>query len=1090
MAGRPSYANCDSSLEFGIVESMNRERHRRIEELFYAALELPAEKREAFVAEVCTSDGELMAEVLSLLQHDRAETSAALGAPEVAPSVIRAGIGQAMGAVAPAPSPSADDLPSAPREVGGYRLLSVLGEGGMGVVYRAEQDNPRRTVALKVIKPGYATPQTLKRFELEANVLGRLQHAGIAQIFEAGTATVQGRPQPFFAMELIDGVPLTEYAAQRHLDVPARVALLATICDAVAHAHAKGVVHRDLKPGNLLVSPEGQAKVLDFGVARMTHADIQMTTMSTEVGALVGTLAYMSPEQASGNVDDVDHRSDIYTLGVIGYELLSGRLPYSIRGRMVHDAVSVIRVEEPTRLSQISRAFRGDLDTIFTKALEKEKSRRYQSASELADDLRRYLNHEAISARPPSAMYQLRKFARRHVGLVAGLACTFLALVGGLVGVSWFWWQALQDRDAAQNAQVVAQNAQRAAELAREAEAGQRREAELERDRAKKAEELANAQRAEAEMQTAIAQAINDFLNDDLLAAVDPGKMGRDVTMRAVLDAAAERIQEGVLHDQPEVERSVNYTIGTTYQALGLYPEAERHLRLALSAAERLPKPNPGRVAQANNNLALILMIEGKYDEAEALFRKAQQQWAALYGEVHPDIAALLNNLAGLYRERGDFADAESAYRQSLDMRRQLYGERSTPALQSSNNLAVLLSNMGRFAEAEELQRFTFEARVETLGEEHPDALRAMNNLAATLELSSKREEAEALYRRCLAGRIARLGEDHPDVSETQNNLGRLLGSTGRAREGAELLERSLEIARKVYGDDHTATLITMNNLGYTYYTLGEYDKAAGLFQQSLDGVRRAVGDGQEAMNPLHNLALVRWRTGALDEAESMFRHAIEVRREKLGPEHPRTLQSMTSLGRVLKDKKEFGQAEAIMREGLELRRKRFGEPHAEVLTALRDLAELLYDVGKHEDADPLWAQAVQMARALNTEDLPTLLNYQAMNHLKRNRPVEAEGLLRESLALREQSLPPGHWLIANTRSLLGEALLTQDRLEEAEPLLLDSQAALATSPETTPQRLDEATQRVLLLYEKWGKPQQAEAFKAKIANKPIEAAP
>jgi non-specific serine/threonine protein kinase/serine/threonine-protein kinase len=312
--------------------------------------------------------------------------------------------------------------------MGRYRIVRLIGDGGMGAVYEAEQESPRRTVALKVIKPEFTSLELLRRFEQEAQALGRLQHPGIAQIYEAGAADTGHGPQPYFAMEFIHGQSLREYADRHNLSARDRLGLLARVCDAVHHAHQRGLIHRDLKPDNILVDETGQPKVLDFGVARVTDGDMQ-ATLYTGIGHLVGTLEYMSPEQVLGDPLALDTRSDVYALGVILYELLADRMPYTI-GKSVLEAARTIRETDPARLSSFNRSYRGDIETIVAKALEKDKTRRYSSAAELAADIRRYLNDEPIVARPPSASYQLQKFARRNKALVTGAIVVLLVAYG------------------------------------------------------------------------------------------------------------------------------------------------------------------------------------------------------------------------------------------------------------------------------------------------------------------------------------------------------------------------------------------------------------------------------------------------------------------------------------------------------------------------------------------------------------------------------------------------------------------------------------------------------------------------------------
>jgi tetratricopeptide (TPR) repeat protein len=351
-----------------------------------------------------------------------------------------------------AAAPAAEPLPE---RIGSYRIVDILGEGGMGRVYRAVQDNPSREVALKVMRPGTTTPERLLRFEHEAKVLARLQHPGIAQIFEASIADSGQGPQPYFAMELIQGVKVTRFVTENSLEVPAVLRQFTQVCQAVQHAHQRGIIHRDLKPDNILVDRAGQPKIIDFGVARLIDPEMQRTNQGTSVGQLVGTLRYMSPEQVQADPDEVDTRSDVYTLGVICYELLAGRMPYELKALPLPKIVQVISQAEPTPLSSINKVFRGDIDTIVLKAIEKDKSRRYQSAAELAADIDRYLTDQPIQARPASALYQLRKFARRNRALVGGIVTTFVALLLGIIGTTWWAMVARQARIEAEQSEFA-----------------------------------------------------------------------------------------------------------------------------------------------------------------------------------------------------------------------------------------------------------------------------------------------------------------------------------------------------------------------------------------------------------------------------------------------------------------------------------------------------------------------------------------------------------------------------------------------------------------------------------------------------------
>lgn len=419
---------------------MTPERRSRVRELFDEAAALDTSARGAFLDAACGRDADLRVEVEGLLRYDSDQTHDGDSGPFLKSPVVRP----------PGTSPSAPFavLPL-PQQIGRYRVLAELGSGGMGIVYEAEQDNPRRAVALKVIRAGRATPALTKRFAHEAHFLGRLQHPGVAQVYDAGL-TAEG--QPFLAMELVRGTTLDRYARENHHDIPARLALIAKVCDAVQHAHDCGIVHRDLKPGNVLVDAAGQPKVLDFGVARATADDFRTTESRTEFGQIVGTLNYMSPEQLAADPAQVDRRSDVYALGVVLFELLADRLPYDLVGLPLPEVARVIREQDPSSLGSLDRALRGDVETIVAKALEKDRARRYASAAELAADIRRHLGHEPIRARRPSAAYLLRKFARRHKPLVAGVAAVVAALVVGLVGTTWFALEEAVQRRRAEDA--------------------------------------------------------------------------------------------------------------------------------------------------------------------------------------------------------------------------------------------------------------------------------------------------------------------------------------------------------------------------------------------------------------------------------------------------------------------------------------------------------------------------------------------------------------------------------------------------------------------------------------------------------------
>lgn len=937
--------------------------------------------------------------------------------------------------VQPDPSPDAP-LPST---IGRYRILRLLGEGGMGAVYEAEQDFPHRAVALKIIRVGYASGEMLRRFENETQALGRLQHPGIAQIYDAGTAETAFGKQPYIAMELVRGETLLAYCDEHKLNVRQRLQLMAKLCDAVQHAHQRGLIHRDLKPANILVNEDGEPKILDFGVARLTDSDAQ-ATRQTDIGQIIGTLAYMSPEQVLGDPDDLDTRSDVYALGVILYELLAGKMPYSI-GRLLSNVVQTIREVEPTALSAVDRIYRGDIETIVGKALEKDKTRRYASAAELGADIRRYLHDEPIMARPPSTSYQIKKFARRNKALVSGIAAVFVVLLLGVVASTW--------------------------------EAVQARRSEK-----------------KARQQTAIAQAVNDFLQSDLLgeaSAYNQAKPDPNISVRTVLDRAAGNIH-GKFAGQPEVEAAICQTIGNTYRDLGLYPQARQQLETALALSRNsLGAENPRTLAimsdlafvadrqgryseaekllvaalasdrrvlgsannqtvQAMSRLGGVYRDEGKYKKAEPLLREAVETRRRTLGPDDLKTASAMVTLANTYSDEGKYAQAVQLTKQAVDIYRRTVGPENPRTLSAMDDLALLYRDESKYAEAERLDKETLEAERRVLGPEHPNTLGTMSNLALVYGDEGQYEKAEALNTRVLETDRRVLGPENPGTLSVMSNLAVVYREEGKLAQEEALNTQALDIQRRVLGPENPGTLGSMNNLASAFDDEGKYAKARAFYVQTEEIDRRLHGlENTLALIEIANIANDDLQLGHYTQAEAGETSALETMRRVLGPQQPYTLMVGHFLAAVESAEGKYAQAEVLYKETLDADRRVLGGENQETLALLSDMGAMYWHQGQYSHAEHDSVQALNGFRHSLGGQSAFTANAEAglaLVYISEKKFAQAEALAREALAT-DKKAEANNWQRYRTESLLGESLAGQKRYAEAVPLLRSGYAGM-----------------------------------------------
>ena len=688
--------------------------------------------------------------------------------------------------------------------IGPYRLVKKLGEGGMGQVWLAEQTAPlQRQVALKLIKVGIYDDSVLQRFQSERQSLAIMEHPSIAKVFDAG-ATVDG--QPYFVMEYVPGVPITDYCDQKRLKIRERLELFIKVCEGIQHAHQKAIIHRDLKPANILVAEvDGKPvpRIIDFGLAKAATPQAVAETMFTQVGAFVGTPGYMSPEQADPNVQDVDTRTDVYSLGVVLYVLLTGFQPFDTKQwekQPLYEVLRRLREEEPRRPStkirmekesstgtaemrgtepkQLASLLHGDLDCITIKALEKDRARRYGTPSELAADITRNLRNEPVVARPASRGYRLRKYVRRHRVVVATAGALAILLVAFAV------MQAVQLRRITR-----------------------------ERDRANR---------------------ITDFMTN-MFKVSDPSEArGNSITAREILDKASKEIDTGLAKD-PETQAQMMHVMGKVYDKLGLYSRAQSLLTRAVDIRRRVLGPQNPDTLMSMTGLGWTLREEGHYAEADKLVRETLETSRHILGPDDPSTLESMIVQAVILEDEGHYDQAEKLYHETLDIRRRVLGPEHPDTLISLYGLAETLGSEGNYAEAEKLLRETLDIERRVIGPEHPDTLRSMVNLAWVLEQEGNYAEAEKLAREALEIKRRVLGPEHPSALASMINLAGILTAESHYAEAEKLLRETLDIGRRVLGPEHPLTAISTDNLACIAARRGERDKALLLLREAVD---------------------------------------------------------------------------------------------------------------------------------------------------------------------------------------------------------------------------------------------------------------
>jgi len=927
----------------------------------------PGPDREQFLEEIGHADPDLAGQLRSLL-------------------ATQDGAGEVL-------QPTVEDKTPRPAVASGltidrYRLLEKIGEGGWGEVFVAEQYEPvRRRVALKVIKLGMDTRQVVARFEAERQALAMMDHPNIAKVLDGG-ATDTGRP--FFVMELIRGVKITEYCDQVNMNTQDRLQLFISVCQAVQHAHQKGIIHRDLKPSNILVTMHDGVpvpKVIDFGIAKATEGRLTDRTVYTQLHQFVGTPAYMSPEQAEMSGLDVDTRSDIYSLGVLLYELLTGGPPFDPKELLqagLDEMRRTIRQKEPQRPStrlaampqeqqtttakrrsleapRLIHLLEGDLDWIVLKCLEKDRTRRYDSAGSLAFDLQRHLSDQPVHARPPSTTYVLAKTIRRNSLVCLASAAVLLTLI---CGMSFSLWQAARARREA----IRAQDAEK-----------------------------------RSEQRLRESEAIVRFLTE-VFESPDPTRDGRSITIAEKLDSARKEL-ETELADQPETKALLQSTLGKTYHGLGLYAES----------------------------------VE--------LEEKALDYYRNRYGNKHASTIKAMSNLAWTYGALWRPAEALELAEQAAALGREVLGTEHSETIWALNALSSTYSNLGRTREALALSEEVLTLRRKLLGPEHHDTLGAFNNFAYDTYLAGDFEKALVLFEELLTLRLKVDGPEHPDTLKALENLANCYAACGREEEALRSREEVLSVRRKVLGPEHPDTLISMFNLVLSWIEHGRAEEAIGLGQESVSLCQKVLGaEHPDTLSAMHNLAMAYARAGRNDQALDLGQQVLSLREKVNGRDHPDTLRARFNLVILLSASGDLKRAVTEGERALDAHRRALGAEDSVTLSVMDQLASLYIQSDRRADATRLYEEIVGIQRRLNRLDDPGALRAMSALSVK----LFQDGRMREAVDLLQEQLTvtTNQWGIDSPQSLqvlnqLSVALVSSGRTSEAAEV---SERALAVS--------------------------------------------
>jgi non-specific serine/threonine protein kinase/serine/threonine-protein kinase len=953
------------------------------EGLFHAARQITdANARALFLSQACGGDAALAGRVRALLEMHEQESDASQ--TPLNPTVNYEPLTERAGT-----------------RIGPYLLREQIGEGGFGLVFVAEQTEPvKRKVALKVIKPGMDTREVMARFEAERQALAMMDHPNIARVLDAG-ATESGRP--YFVMELVRGVPITEYCDKNQLPPNERLELFMTVCQAIQHAHQKGIIHRDIKPSNVLVtSHDGKpvAKVIDFGVAKAVHQQLTARTVYTNFAQMIGTPLYMSPEQAEMSGLDIDTRSDIYSLGVLLYELLTGTTPLEKKhfAKAAYEEIRrLIREEEPpkpsTRIStsdsiasiaaqrhmepaKLSKLMRGDLDWITMKCLEKDRTRRYETANGLARDVERYLSDEPVEACPPSATYRLRKFAKKNRAALTTTATIAVLLV---TGIAVSTWQAMR----ATRAEAAARQAQQAEAERAEGERLAKLDAVEKRRLAEKAAVAEKAAKEQTQKRLAqIEKGVELFAG--MLSGINPKseEQGGDplyVQLRERAEKAADGLDAEAVGDPLAVAR-LQTILGNTLRELGSNAKAVEVLEKARTIRERELETDHADTLFTLDSLALAYESAGRFSEAIALGEQVRDARVKKLGADHPGTLITLNNLGLAYQKAGRLPEAIALLEQVRDAKIKCLGADDPQTLATLHNLAATYRDAGKLPAAIALFEQVRDARVKKLGADHAATLNTINGLAEAYGAAGKLPETIALFEQVRDVRVKKLGADHPSTLITLTGLAEAYRAAGKLPETIALFEQVREAEVKKLGADHPQTLVTLNNLATAYQAAGRLPEAIALFEQAATGIAKRGFQHEYAGRIIPNTIAAYDRAEQFDKAEGWRRQWLAFVKQSAGADSPAYAGELAGLGTNLLQQKKWADAQPVLRECLAVREKKQPDDWT-TFNAESLLGGALLGQKKYADAEPL-----------------LLKGYDGMNKRKNKIPKEAKNRLPQAI--------------------------------------------------------------------------------------------